>query len=112
MYTKDHGWMFNLFGNGNKISGFMYFWDPELIIDDRDLKIQPLERCLLSPNTAKQLNDILSLMDLDDIIEQCPAKKFAELLSLEYYGWMSGVDIATRSDDFIGRIPGAEYIDI
>jgi len=90
LYAEDHGWQFALYKNNSIICQYECGWEEELAIDDSGLNQEVLVSVLIDESREKVLEDILNPADLNAVIMDPPAYRFANLLGLEHYEWLSG----------------------
>lgn len=90
LYAEDHGWQFELYKDNSIICQYECGWESELAISDSDLNQAALVSLLIEKSREKALENILYPPDLNTIIMDPPAYRFANLVGLEHYEWLSG----------------------
>jgi hypothetical protein len=65
-------------------------WDAELAINDSDMNQSVLVPLLVEESCERALESILHPADLDAVIMDPPAYRFANVVGLEHYEWLSG----------------------
>ena len=90
LYAEDHGWQFSLYKNNSIISQYECGWESELAINDSDLNQAALVSLLIEKSREKVLQNILYPPDLNAVIMDPPAYRFANLVGLEHYEWLAG----------------------
>ena len=90
LYAEDNGWLFELYKNNSIICQYECAWESELAINDSDLNQAAFVSLLIEKSREKVLEDILYPPDLNAVIMDPPAYRFANLLGLEHYEWLSG----------------------
>jgi len=84
-YAEDHGWTFALARTGHPLVQFGCWWDPHPALE-RD-QFDPLA---LAPFVAPELLEpLLGPHDHEEAVQAQPAYRFAELLGLPAYKWLS-----------------------
>lgn len=84
-YAEDHGWGFALAQPGRSTNRFACWWDPTPTIERDQLNLDAL-----APFVETQaIKPLLQPVDADSIAAQSPAYRFAELLRLPAYRWLS-----------------------
>lgn len=104
LYAEDHGWQFALYKNNSIVCQYECGWVSELAINDSDLNQAVLVSLLIEKSREKVLENILYPPDLNAIIMDPPAYRFANLVGLEHYEWLSGAyldEIAERDPKVI-----------
>jgi hypothetical protein len=98
-YAEDHGWTFALARPNQPLVQFACWWDPSPTIE-RD-KFDPLA---LAPFLAPELVEpLLRLMDHNEAADAQPAYRFAELLGLPVYKWLSPELAQNNTNEFLER---------
>lgn len=93
-YAEDHGWSFAFLRPGERLCRFACWWDPE----------PSIERDQFDPGALASLVPLESILPLlepvvgNDILQEPRAYRFAELLGLPIYRWLSP-DLAQRETD-------------
>lgn len=90
LYAEDHGWQFGLYKKSKAICQYECGWDPEFAIDDSGVNLTELLPLLTEGSHEEYLNEIMHPSGIDSIINDPPAYKFANLVGLEHYEWLSG----------------------
>ena len=90
LHAEDHGWQFALYKNNSIICQYECGWESELTINDSDLNQAALVPLLIEKSREKVLENILYPPDLNAVIMDPPAYRFANLVGLEHYEWLSG----------------------
>lgn len=97
MYAEDHGWAFSVYSGSEPAVEYGCYWEGDLVIDDSALDLGRLcelvgpcaggeaELCL------EKIRDVLCPQSHDEVFEGDgpPAYRFARLLGLENYRWLS-----------------------
>jgi hypothetical protein len=98
-YAEDHGWTFALARPHQPLMQFACWWDPSPTIE-RD-KFDPLA---LAPFLSLELVEpLLRPLDQEEAASLQPAYRFAELLGLPAYEWLSPEIAQDHSDDLLRR---------
>lgn len=103
--AEDHGWSFNLFDSTTEACRFDCRWENEVEIDPSRYAPENLARLGLEID-AKELQRIVSLDTIEQVFEQAPAAKFAELLRLPHYEWLSFDYVSRDRQNGDGEWPG------
>ena len=90
-YAEDHGWGFALAQAGRCISRFACWWDPAPAVERESLDVEALTP--FAPREA--IEPLLEPFEPGGDSEDTPAYRFAELLGLPAYQWLSP-DIAQK----------------
>jgi len=90
LYAEDHGWQFELYKSNSVICQYECGWESELVINDSNLNQAVLVSVLIDKSREQVLEDILHPSELNDVIMDPPAYRFANLIGLEHYEWLSG----------------------
>jgi len=90
LYAEDHGWQFELYKEEKNICQYECGWDPEFAINDEKVDRVELLPLLIKADRGEDLENILHPSGLDAIITDPPAYRFARLIGLEHYEWLSG----------------------
>ncbi len=90
LYAEDHGWQFALYRDNNVICKYECGWDTELAINDSDLNQAEIVSLLTYKTCEEELESILHPENLDAIITDPPAYRFANRIGLEHYEWLAG----------------------
>ena len=98
-YGEDHGWSFALTGPGKSVSRFACWWDPEPAIE-RDRFDQ---EALASLAPTVSFAALLQQFDVSTAAVQKPSYRFAELLGLPAYKWLSPHLAQHHTDDLIAQ---------
>lgn len=98
-YAEDHGWSFALARADRALVQFACWWDPHPTIE-RDqfdsLALAPI----IMPDLPEQL---LRSFDHRDAMQEEPAYRFAELLGLPAYKWLSPELAQDRTQELLDR---------
>jgi hypothetical protein len=90
-YAQDHGWGFTLAEAGRCISRFACWWDPTPVVERDSVDLEAL-----TPYATRQIIEpLLEPFEPHGESEDSPAYRFAELLGLPAYQWLSP-DLAQR----------------
>ena len=103
LHAEDHGWTFALARPGAPICRFACWWDPEPSAERDELDIAVLAS--LAP--LERLESLLRQFDIGAAFKERPAHRFAEVLGLPAYKWVSPLIAQRHSDDLL-RMGGAE----
>jgi len=90
LHAEDHGWQFALYKGNKAVCQYECGWDPELAINDSDMNQSVLVPLLVEESCERALESILHPADLDAVIMDPPAYRFANVVGLEHYEWLSG----------------------
>lgn len=90
LYAEDHCWQFEVFEAGNAICQYNCAWIEDLDIYDSETDTSVLAGLLVEDSSEQALEDILHPADLDAIIDEPPAYRFAEAIGLQHYEWLGG----------------------
>ena len=104
LYAEDHGWQFELYEDSSTICKYECGWDPEFAINDSEMNQSVLVPLLVEKSCEGALESILHPADLEAVIMDLPAYRFANLVGLEHYEWLSGAyldEIAERDPKVI-----------
>ncbi len=104
LHAEDHGWQFAVYEGSSGICRYECGWDPEFAFDDSELNQAVLVGLLTDKSLEDELESVLHPAGLDAIIMDTPAYKFANLIGLEHYEWLSGGyldDIKERDPEVI-----------
>ncbi|MBC8050796.1 MAG: hypothetical protein H7X92_11740 [Chitinophagales bacterium] len=85
LYAEDHAWSFSYFQNRKLQSAFACWWDTKPGIDQDHLNLASLEQ--FAP--LHKLEGLFVGFDINMANEESPAYRFAELLKLPAYRWIS-----------------------
>ncbi len=97
MYAEDHGWSFSIFKQDEQIFHYDCSWEDDIEINDKEVHMEAVEEFLLDPSEMSDFNDLLYPNSIDDLADDPRSRKFAGLIGLEYFEWMSW-DYITRTD--------------
>ncbi len=91
VYGEDHGWYFSIYRNSEMVCHYECWWEDEIAVNEEEFDRKVVE-ALVAQNSGATLDPdtldaILHPHDLD--IMNPPAYRFAELLGLTYYKWLS-----------------------
>lgn len=89
VYAEDHGWQFALLQPGHDPTGFECWWDPEPSSDRSFLNIDALIAVMPRSDRASEVDDILRTMTMEEAVDDPPGPRFAALLGLPSYSWLS-----------------------
>jgi len=90
LYAEDHGWQFELYDSRTAICKYECGWDEELAINDAETDQSELVPLLVEESCEGALESILHPADIDAVIMESPAYRFANVVGLEHYEWLSG----------------------
>jgi hypothetical protein len=90
LYAEDHGWQFELYENSSAICRYQCGWDPRFAIDDSEMNQSVVVPLLVEGSRERALEDILHPADVEAVIMEAPAYRFANAVGLEHYEWLSG----------------------
>lgn len=94
-YAEDHGWSFALYEQGRLISRYECSWEEDISHDKSNLHqaklAEVLNRHLTQEITVFQLAQLWSAADFEELFEQGPAYRMAELLGITHYEWLDYV---------------------
>jgi hypothetical protein len=90
LYAEDHDWQFALYKDNSVLCQYECVWDPEFAINDSDINQAMLVSLLIEKSREKVLENILYPQDLNAVMTDPPAYRFANLVGLEHYEWLSG----------------------
>ena len=90
LYAEDHGWQFEVYEGSSTICKYECGWDAELAINDSEMNQSVLVPLLVEESCERALESILHPADLDAVIMDPPAYRFANVVGLEHYEWLSG----------------------
>jgi hypothetical protein len=93
-HAADHGWTFALARPDGTVSRFASWWDPEPTIERDHLDLAALAP--FAPVNA--FEPLLQCIDIQAALEKEPSYRFAELLGLPAYKWLSP-GLAQRDTD-------------
>lgn len=108
VYAEDHGWFFRLHQPGKPLVAYECWWDPELAIDRSQFDLRAVEPLLLRIEHRSELEKLLNPSTIDDIYDSNPARRFAELLGLPEYRWLSPAYVQEEPDSYLKK--GAKKI--
>jgi hypothetical protein len=98
-YAEDHGWTFALARADCPLVQFACWWDPRPSVE-RD-QFDPLA---LAPFVASELLEpLLRSFDHNEAFDAQPAYRFAELLGLPAYQWLSPELAQNHTDDLLAQ---------
>jgi hypothetical protein len=107
-YVEDHGWTFALARVGHPLVSFGCWWDPKPTVE-RD-QFDPLALAPIVPPDL--LEPLLRSFDQQEAAQAQPAYRFAELLGLPAYKWLSpdlaqdhGQDLLNQGGRKLGTKP-------
>lgn len=103
--AEDHGWSFALFESTAEKCRFSCQWENDVEIDPSRYVPANLGLSGLKIDDG-ELERIVSLDTIDDVIAEEPAKKFAELMGLPHYEWLSFDYVARDRQTGDGEWPG------
>jgi hypothetical protein len=96
-YAEDHGWSFALAHTERSLVQFACWWDPHpaVELDQYDpLALAPLV-------TSDLLEPLLRSLDREEAVREEPAYRFAKLLGLPAYRWLSPELAQERTQDLL-----------
>lgn len=114
-YAEDYGWTFALYRRGQQPITYECWWDPEIHIDRSRLDLNTFVDILSDSDMAAKIR---SLLEADGNPESChsdTAYRFAELLHLPAYKWLSPRYAEKDTDSFMkqgARIVGQRPADV
>jgi hypothetical protein len=98
-YAEDHGWTFALARTGHPLVQFACWWNPQPTVE-RD-QFDPLALApIIMPNL---LEPMLRSFDHKEAEHEEPAYRFAELLGLPAYKWLSPELAQNQTEDLLDQ---------
>ena len=107
-YAEDHGWMFELYRPGVPVVAYECWWDPEPVVERSKLDLAALKALLSDPSRIAELERCFRPGSSAAAEDSKAAYRFAELLGLPAYQWLS--PLYAQSDPESFRIRGAKMI--
>lgn len=104
--AEDHGWSFSLFDAAAEKCRFACQWENDVEIDPSRYAPETLERLRVEFDSG-ELMRIVSLDTIDAVVEEAPSRRFAELMKLPHYEWLSFDYVARDVQEGDGEWPGA-----
>ena len=90
-FAEDHGWSIKLYDSNKLISEYNCNWSDTLLIDEKNLFFEKIEKIILKNDNQKIgiIKELLNPKDYDDIYNTEPAYTFAKTIGLTYYKWLA-----------------------
>jgi hypothetical protein len=98
-FAEDHGWMFALAREGTIVSQFAGWWDPISSVEREQLDLKALTPLV----SAEALEPLLEPFDAGKSAEEQPAYRFADLLGLPAYKWLSPELAQGHTDELLDQ---------
>jgi hypothetical protein len=98
-YAEDHGWTFALARADAPLIQYACWWDPAPTLERDQLDVRALAK--FAPLDA--LEPLLRSFDRTAAAEAQPASRFAELLGLPAYQWLSPALAQSHTEDLLGQ---------
>jgi len=96
-YAEDHGWGFALARPDCPVMQHECWWNPESTVEQKHFDLAALEPLVAS----EQLGPLLGLFDHDGAMQVQPAYRFAQLLGLPIYKWLSPELVQQDTGEFL-----------
>jgi len=90
LYAEDHCWQFELYEGRNAICKYECAWVEELAVNETEMNQSVLVPLLVEESCEGALEDIFHPADLEAVITDPPAYRFANAIGLEHYEWLGG----------------------
>lgn len=89
IYAEDHGWEISIYLNSKQVLNYRCDWEDEISIDDKSLRMDLIKELSTQEVSDEQLGEIFYPKGFDDIFDNPPAYRIAEILGLKHYEWFS-----------------------
>jgi len=88
VYAEDHQWEFHIFQAQEEVCSYSCGWnDDDLLVDDEHLNLDVLSS--LTGRPAEQFEPFFYPADIEQVLGHSPAGRFAEMLGLTHFEWLS-----------------------
>lgn len=114
IYAEDHRWEISIYLDSKQVLNYRCDWEDEMSIDDKGLRMDLVKELSTQEVSDEQLDEIFYPKDLDDIFDNPPAYRIAEILGLKHYEWVSydNVNSDLESGDTGMDLPLNEIISV